>query len=178
MSRVLAPGGKVYAFEPAKANLCILNQHLSGNDIGNVIVFPWLVGETDSEEVSFYEESEVSAMNSMTVLKGHEQFRQTRKRQVTLDSFCADRGLLPEVIKIDAEGAEIGILSGGLNVIERARPQIFLSIHPRRIASLGKSLDELHLLIEQMGYDCVTIEGEPVVNFTFDEYLLRPRGTA
>lgn len=177
MSRVLAPGGTVYAFEPAEANYRILNQHLSDNNIDNVVVLPWLVGETDREEVPFYEETEPSGVNSVVAMKRHERFRQTRKKQVTLDSFCANRGLTPEVIKVDAEGAEISILSGGLTMIRHARPRIFLSVHPRHIALLGESLDELHLLIEQMAYDCVTIEGEPVVNLAHDECLLRPKVT-
>lgn len=177
MSHVLAPGGTVYAFEPAEANYHILNQHLSDNSIDNVMVLPWLVGESDKEAVAFHEETQVSGMNSVVAVKKPERFHRTLKKQVSLDSFCADHGLLPQVIKIDAEGAEIDILAGGLNIIKQSRPQIYLSVHPRHIALLGRSLDELHMLIEQMRYDCVTIEGEPVVSFARDEYLLRPRDT-
>jgi len=177
MSRVLAHGGAVYAFEPAEANYRMLMRHLADNNVNNVVALPWLVGEIDKDDIPFFETDQPSGLNSVVIVKKDDQFCQTSKKQVTLDSFCADYGLLPQVIKIDAEGAEIDILAGGLNIIKQARPLVFLSVHARHIALLGKSLDELRLLIEQMTYDCVAIEGEPVANFTHDEYLLRPRGT-
>jgi FkbM family methyltransferase len=175
MSRVVAVGGTVYAFEPAEVNHALLMQHLSDNSISNVVVLPCLVGESEEDEVPFFEEEQPSGLPSIVVVKNSDQFRQTSKKQVTLDSFCAKHGILPEVIKIDVEGAELGVLAGGFAIIKQAQPQIYLSVHPKHIALLGSSLDELRLLIEQLGYDCLTIDGEPVAEFRRDEYLLQPK---
>ncbi|MGB0383344.1 MAG: FkbM family methyltransferase [Ardenticatenaceae bacterium] len=178
MSRVVAAGGRVYAFEPAEVNRGLLMQHLSDNKISNVVVLPYLVGESEEDEVPFFEEEQPSGLPSIVVVKNSDQFRQTSKKQVTLDSVCAEHGILPEVIKIDVEGAELGVLAGGLKIIKQAQPQIYLSVHPKHIAQLGSSLDELRLLIEQMGYDCLTIDGDPVAEFRRDEYLLQPKKMA
>lgn len=70
----LALGEQVSVFEPAEVNYRMLNQHLSDNSICNDVVLPWLAGETDQEEVPFYEESEASGMNSVIVGKTHERF--------------------------------------------------------------------------------------------------------
>ena len=178
MSRVVAPSGTVYAFEPAEVNRGLLMQHLSDNKISNVVVLPCLVGESTQDEVPFFEEEQPSGLPSIVVVKNSDQFRQTSKKQVTLDSVCAEHDILPEVIKIDVEGAELGVLTGGSKIIKQAQPQIYLSIHPKHIAKLGSSLDELRLLIEQMGYDCLTIDGDPVAEFRRDEYLLQPKKMA
>lgn len=78
------------------------------------------------------------------------------------------------MINIDAEKAEIGILSGGLNISKQVRPHILLSVYPRHIALLVRSLEDLRLLNEQMEYERVTIEGEPPVNLARHKYMLRP----
>src|SRR5437867_1005733 len=44
--------------------------------------------------------------------------------QVTLDSVLAERCLVPDLVKIDAEGAEIAVLHGAVNLLRTAQPTI------------------------------------------------------
>jgi FkbM family methyltransferase len=50
--------------------------------------------------------------------------------QVTLDGFAADHGVLPDLIKIDAEGSELAVLEGAGRVLQRARPMVVLESWP------------------------------------------------
>ncbi|MBZ0148932.1 MAG: FkbM family methyltransferase, partial [Pseudorhodoplanes sp.] len=64
-SRVLAAGGRLYAFEPASANLRYLRTHLRANEIENVEVIPILLGAVVTEEVAFFEQAQATGMNSI-----------------------------------------------------------------------------------------------------------------
>ena len=175
MSRVLAPGGRVQAFEPARVNGEILRRHLELNGIDNVDLTDALVGAEDLESVRFFEQDEATGMNSVVVIRDHEAYHETAHAQVTLDRFLAERDLAPEVVKIDVEGAEIAVLEGARESLEKHKPLIFLSVHPKLIAQLGRRLEDLTGLIDALGYDCLDLDDRPVTRFETDEYRLVPR---
>lgn len=177
VSRVIGNGGKIFAFEPAESNRYYLGRHLAINDIINVDVIDALVGENDADEVTFYEAEGDNPMNSVAHGDDEGFYAATKKRQVCIDTFCQHRELTPDIIKIDVEGAEIGVLKGARGVIERCRPMIFLSVHPRQISDLGQTTGELARLIEEMDYDCFDHLGEPVSELQSTEYVLRPKAS-
>ena len=85
----------------------------------------------------FYESSESSGMNSIIEI-GRKKI--TNKRyipSITLDQFCKDKKISPDIIKVDIEGSEIEMLIGAKNIIKKSRPIIFLSYHPFHIKKLG-----------------------------------------
>ncbi len=113
VSRVLKQGGMIYAFEPAERNCDLFVKHLEYNDIGNVRLIPSLVGETTEDRASFYEDKDVDGMNSVVLPKNPHLYTRTEKKQISLDDFCRENNVVPEVIKIDVEGAELNVLKGG-----------------------------------------------------------------
>lgn len=178
---VLAPGGMLYAFEPAKPNARILRRHLALNKRDNVEVVEALVGERDLDRVPFYESAGPHGQNSV-VLKGEQTlesewgaYAETERRQISLDSYCGRHGLRPEVIKVDVEGAEVGVLRGARATIMDCRPLIILSVHPREISLAGESLEALQALLNELQYDVRDVDGQPVAEFRLDEYVVAPR---
>ena len=134
-----------------------------------------LVGAAERESVQFFEQPRADGQNSVVVKKNPEAYSETRRPQVALDGYCQIHGLAPEVIKIDVEGSEIGVLEGGRDTLGRRRPLIFLSVHPAELGLLGRTTDELAGLIDDLGYDCRDVDGNAVESFRLDEYLLAPR---
>lgn len=47
---------------------------------------------------------------------------------VTIDDLAAKYGR-PDFIKVDVEGSEVGVIEGGIETIEAARPALYLEIH-------------------------------------------------
>ena len=181
---VLGPGGRLHAFEPARANLRSLRRHVRMNRLEDrIAIHEVLVGAETRDDVPFYESVGAHGQNAIvlkseTTLQSEEGgWRCTTHPQVALDDFCPARGLRPEVIKIDVEGAEIGVLQGARSVLMEHRPLIFLSIHPHEIGLAGGSLDELRALIDDLGYEICEIDGTPARELRLDEYLVRPRTT-
>jgi FkbM family methyltransferase len=53
---------------------------------------------------------------------------------ITLDDFVAKSGLVPQLIKIDVEGGEYEVLSGGERLFSMQRPLIAAEIHHKQAA--------------------------------------------
>jgi hypothetical protein len=68
-----------------------------------------------------------------------------------MDDYCADKGVYPDFIKIDVEGAELFVLKGADHVLKSKRPLIFTEILRKWCAKFGhKATDVVDFL---KGYD-------------------------
>ncbi len=175
MSTAMGPEGKVVAFEPSLANRQALTQHLSFNNLTNVVVIDSLIGDKIEEKVTFYESAGISGMNTCAPVKSSKDYKKSRHYQTTIDEFCKLNGLMPNIIKIDVEGWELSVLEGATQVLRTAKPMIFLSVHPKHIQSLGRSTSELQTLLGEVDYEISDVSGHMVKHFELDEYILAPR---
>ena len=66
----------------------------------------------------------------------------------TIESL--DTGRSPDLIKIDAEGAELNILKGGLTVLEKRRPVIVVEFSEQRALEEARGLLRSHVF-RQLG---------------------------
>jgi len=115
-------------------------------------------------------------MNTRAPVKDGDAYRETRHGQCSLDAFCRERGIRPDVIKIDVEGAEFAVLEGARDILAEARPLLVVSVHPQHLAALGRDVNELHALAAASGYTVSDTDGNPVETFQLDEYVLQPGG--
>jgi FkbM family methyltransferase len=72
---------------------------------------------------------------------------------LSLDNFCRQRGLWPDVVKIDVEGAERDVLRGGAEALGDART-VVIEIHDRLHFGSGRLLSaqfDEHILEERWG---------------------------
>jgi FkbM family methyltransferase len=174
MSRAVGPGGAVYAFEPARGNLRHLRRHLKYNSLRNVEILPFVVGEESRDGVRFFEAATADGMGGVLVYKHAERYRESTLPQISLDDFCLERGVKPELIKIDVEGAEIRVLHGARRLLAECSPDIVLSVHPNHLRLLGESVDALRELISSAGYRLLDLDGSEPEELVLDEYLLLP----
>jgi FkbM family methyltransferase len=56
----------------------------------------------------------------------------TKVAMITLDGFTAQCGLVPDVVKIDVEGAELAVLRGARRVLAESRPLLVFEAWPQR----------------------------------------------
>ena len=93
---------------------------------------------------------------------------------VSLDAFCKDNDIQPELIKIDVEGAEIDLLLGAKNVLMLHKPVIVLSLHPQYIEKMNQSLSDLRSYLEEVNFRCLTIDRKDNNDFHQKECILLP----
>lgn len=84
--------------------------------------------------------------------------REVEVATVTLDAYCRDNGIRPDLIKIDAEGWEPSVLAGASTLIEVVRPCLlfeFWESQYQRLAPWFEKLSASHFLVR-------ACDGEPV----------------
>lgn len=76
----------------------------------------------------------------------------------TLDAELSGRS--PQVLKIDVEGAELGVLEGGRELLARARPVIVFEHVPEASAVYGYDSGQLWDLLSNCGYRILSVTGD------------------
>jgi len=99
-------------------------------------------------------------------------------RALTGDELCAEFGFEPDTVKVDVEGHEVQVLEGLRGVIARARPLIFLEVHPWRIRFNGRSTGELDGLLDELDYEWRDTNNAPTEDLDVEgerRLILSPR---
>ena len=137
--------GRVVAFEPDPNAFEGLEQHLSINNVSDrvtAVAAAVADGQQDHIRLVLGESSGISRMAS--AIDGSASSVKDVPA-VSIDAYCATHRLTPQVIKIDVEGAELGVLKGARATIARGGPDLhlFVEMHPQLWPALGYSADDL-----------------------------------
>ncbi|MEK7180176.1 MAG: FkbM family methyltransferase [Patescibacteria group bacterium] len=179
-ARLVGPKGKVYAFEPNPKNIERFRFIRDKNDNmrDTISIFDVAVSDVlGTEEFSMSEDIESgrssgSFINTADTIWDRETFRQRKftdikVKTVPLDLFKKELGILeiPDLIKIDVEGAESLVLKGAEETIRKHRPLILLEVHSMlnmfNIVLFFSSLSyELEILKEEKDGRCF-VEARP-----------------
>lgn len=157
MARCVGPGGRVIAFEPTDWAYSKLLKNVSLN--------PDLASCVQAEQVLLTDDSASAVplkIFSSWPLEGGKDLHSihlgrampvTKAVVKTLDGFVkeADLGRI-DFIKIDVDGAEYSVLSGGMETLRRDLPVIVTELAPYDPNAPGGGIDRLLDLIEAVGY--------------------------
>jgi FkbM family methyltransferase len=151
-AHLVGPEGQLVVFEPSDDNRAYLEPNLAP--------MPW--GEVDPRGISnfegtakFYIEKLTGQNNSL--LKDYDFLDKNAARAgvtadrtevsievTTLDNVCRERGLAPDFVKIDIEGAELSALQGMSELLHGPRPIVFVE--------LTKDISQCLQLFSDAGY--------------------------
>ena len=169
--------GLVVSFEPSPANLSILQWHRTRNNFSQWAIVPKAVSDADAEEEEFFlVDTGDSPMNSLTTgvpgtpLMSGRDIRKISIQTITLDTFCSEISLRPNLVKIDVEGAELLVLRGAAKLMDESCPTIILAVHPYWLPT-GQSSQQIFELLTRYGYTVYDSEGCPVEYLQSGEYL-------
>jgi FkbM family methyltransferase len=169
--------GLVVSFEPSPANLSILQWHRTRNNFSQWAIVPKAVSDADAEEEEFFlVDTGDSPMNSLTTgvpgtpLMSGRDIRKISIQTITLDTFCSEISLRPNLVKIDVEGAELLVLRGAAKLMDESCPTIILAVHPYWLPT-GQSSQQIFELLTRYGYTVYDSEGCLVEYLQSGEYL-------
>ena len=75
-------------------------------------------------------------------------------KSMTLDTIVKERGFpLPDLIKIDVQGAEVDIIKGGLNTINNAK-RLIVELQHNEYNQGALKVDQSLPIIEGLGWKC------------------------
>jgi len=120
-ARLVGPTGQVHCFEPHTAIRAKLQENIERNDFSNVIVHAEAMAETTGS-VDFFASTWDQNQGISSIIPGvGRQESAATVPSINLDDFVA--GLTParvDLIKMDIEGAELQVISGGRRTLEAA----------------------------------------------------------
>ncbi len=125
-ARFVGPGGRVVAFEPAPQIAAMVVKNAVLNQFKNIDVVQKAVSDITGKLTLFLGES--SAINTILAdrSKGGES---VEVDATTLNIYLEESGYPPNLISIDVEGAEIRVLTGAMDVIQKFKPRVMLELH-------------------------------------------------
>jgi FkbM family methyltransferase len=160
-ARKTGRAGRVVAFEPSPACLEFLSFHKRKNGFSQIEIVPKAVSNKDEAGTPFYLVGDGNSyLNS---LSGDIPEISSRDRSVieietiALDTFSRQTGLIPDLIKIDTEGAELLVCEGAKHLLTHNHPALIIATHPLWLPP-GQTIEELFKLLSDFGYRIVDSE--------------------
>jgi FkbM family methyltransferase len=153
-SKRVGPLGKTISFEPSPRERKALRLHLLLNRCRNVAVEELALGDEDTEADLYVVEDFGSGCNSLRPPDVPVGTSNLRVRVSRLDSWLAKRAVgRVDFIKLDVEGAELGVLKGASQLLQRwPRPVILAEVQDVRTRPWGYRAKDIIDHLANRGY--------------------------
>jgi FkbM family methyltransferase len=160
--------GVVYAFEPTRSTLEVLKETVAINKCQDKVHIIEMAVDKEVGSASFFIHQAVGGRGNTLVQNAKSGMTSSSYvvKVTSVDIFAKEKGIEVDCLKIDAEGAELGVLKGAAETITKRKPFILLSIHPDSIQSRGDSITEIWDLLQQFGYK-VLLDGKEMGKDSF-----------
>lgn len=145
------PNAYILAFEPHPNTYKLAEENLKLNKFPNIHLLNIGLSEK-KESLKLYEVNDNNpGMNRILTESNDFPFKTIDVDR--LDTVCQQRKIDKiDFIKIDVEGFEYSVLSGGMEVIERSKPVLFIEIDDNNLRGNNKSAKMLVELLISFGY--------------------------
>ena len=147
LSELVGPSGHVHSFEPITENFRILERAVKGKRLENVTTILAAVGRAPGEwDMVIPDKSDFTGFYQARLASEEDPGRKQRVKVLSLDQLRAN-GILSAVdfIKCDAEGSELDILKGGIQLLTKDLPLLLIEVQ-------SKNGDEVFKLLHSLGY--------------------------
>ncbi|MBC1262420.1 FkbM family methyltransferase [Synechococcus sp. BSF8S] len=146
---LVGPRGQVLAVEPVPENLRLLRRNLELNGFTErCVIAEMALADGSCERVGMTIEPGISLAASIA-----ENF-EGDKIEVpagTLDQLIIGKNVVPDLVKIDVEGAEHEVLKGAVELLKHG-PPLLIEVHRFALGHFGSSAGLLERFLESFGY--------------------------
>ncbi len=134
------PAGNILAFEPSEVNAKLFHKHMELNKISNYKLFE--VAVSDKEGMLSFKKTRTTVAGKL------DEEGETKVKVVRLSKMLETNEIqIPDLVKMDIEGAEENVLRDMKAVFTQRKPVLFVSTHGKQV----------HLncvaLLKEMGYN-------------------------
>jgi FkbM family methyltransferase len=156
-SELVGNKGKVYAFEPVPYLFNILRFHCSLFNLNNVL--------TENKAVSDHEGYLKLILSEENVQDNRLAYTENTNKYVlvntiSLDKYFEKQSVLPDIVKIDVQGADYKVLKGMINLIKKKNLIIFCEFWPEGIRRCGDDPLEFLKFISNLGFKIFEIDNK------------------
>ena len=146
LSPKIGPSGKIIAFEASPRTIGTLHENMAGIHATNVHIVHAAVSDNNDGWLPFYY-GHITNAYSLTDTTG--SGNAIYVKSISLDAWVKQNRLVPDVIKMDIEGAEYLALMGFLETINES--------HPPFVLEVGNSAEQPHKLLSDLGYKAINL---------------------
>lgn len=179
-ARIVGSSGQVIAIEPSPSNLAWLKRHIALNGCETIVrVIEAAVCEQNGGVINFsLLDDGCSPSNSLMFSnsvngEAPKVSREISVPAITLDSLFEQKRV-PQLVKIDVEGAELKVLKGATQLLKsETAPILLLAVHPFWQAT-PEDCQEIVNILKEAGYQILNSQGASVEALEYDEYLCLP----
>lgn len=164
-SRSVGPAGRVFSFEPHPHTFAELNRHVAMNDAKNVQTFECALSDSKGKAklwLGYSDNAGANSLNPTINTSGHSVEIKTER----MDDQLRDVDRI-DLMKIDVEGAELLVLNGGIETIERTMPILVVEFSDERFtAGFGYSNSDIVQWLTARGFQLFHIRADGLVPFS------------
>jgi FkbM family methyltransferase len=149
-SRLVGPTGHVWAFEPFAENASNVLRHLALNQISNVTLIQAAVA--DKAGLTGFNIAPSNSMGTVTESVGTYSVP-----VIALDALIETGAVrMPDVIKMDVEGAESRVLEGAARILNEGTTSLLIALHG------AEQVDACLSLLSRVRYQVFRLDGQAV----------------
>jgi FkbM family methyltransferase len=124
LADLVGPGGSVHAFEPNPELFALLGRSARVRNGSNLVPVQAALGEREGTGALYLSpDASNSGLSTMSPDVAGEGADSLEVATRTLDGFCAEFALTPDLVKIDVEGHELAVLAGARRLLKAGRPR-------------------------------------------------------
>jgi FkbM family methyltransferase len=164
------PEAAVYAFEPSPATAAVLRRNVTANGFTQRVEIVEVAMADTVGKARFFECAD-SAYSSVKDTGRSPVARQLEVACTTLDRFVTERGVFPHLIKIDVEGLEHEVVTGGRQCLSERHPDVLVEIYGGSNSNTNPAATVS--LLQSIGYRAFTfVNGalQPYVRHVDEQY--------
>jgi FkbM family methyltransferase len=126
-AKCVGSAGQIFSFEPLAGNYALLQKNIGLNDLRQVHALNEAVfSRTGEITITVPDEQPNPGSGSVYLEAGAQNFL---VHATTVDAFCQQSSIRPDILKMDVEGAEYEVLRGAKATIDRFRPSMMIELH-------------------------------------------------
>jgi len=154
-----APRGQVYSFEPDPATFCLLERNIEANCVSDQVIARQEAIADVGGFRPLFQHTRNDSRNSL--LKSDDTTDGPRVRCASLDALLP-QGLHVDVIKIDAEGAELEVLAGMSRTLTTSgsKQVVIVESNPHALKSAGHGPGEIVDCLRGHGFEVSVIDDD------------------
>lgn len=154
------PGMVIHACEPIAKTHGILERNIRHNGLLNIQTHQ--LGFSDKEgKLQFLYTPGCSGATSLIhagqPVRDASALQEISCECTTLDQFCRQFGISPQLVKCDVEGAELMVVQGGEQTLSKAQPVILIELLRKWAEKFGYHPNDVLALLAGYGYSAFTL---------------------
>lgn len=123
LADLAGPSGRVHAFEPNPELFDLLRSSAALRAVSNLVPVRAALGESEGlNDLYLSTDSANSGLSTMSPQVAGQGAATVKVATRTLDGYCTEHSLAPDIVKVDVEGHELAVLDGARVMLANRAP--------------------------------------------------------